>query len=219
MRFFISFIFSLLAYFFIIAFLYFALLKKPEKKEVLIHTAIIKPAIKNIKKSFKNKTKSITKKKIKKTLKKSGSKKNITKGGKVDFNDIFKSVNYNVPTKKVNLKKQDVLSRFKADNVIKNLKKIKNINVNISFNTASNVKKEKIDEIIQKIGDIWYEISNTAGEYATIKFINNNGNITVYILNTNLPSYKEKQLIEKLKNIKFDKNIDLTVKFQTKVSK
>ena len=66
MRFFISFLFSLLAYFFIIAFLYFALLKKPEKKEVLIHTAIIKPAIKNIKKSFKNKTKSITKKKIKK---------------------------------------------------------------------------------------------------------------------------------------------------------
>ncbi len=218
MRFFVSLLFSLFAYILIILFLYFALFRKPIKKEVLIHTAIIQPQIKN-KKTIKNKIKSLPKQKIKKTIKKTGSKKNITKGGKVDFNDIFKNVNYNVPTKKINLKKENVLSRFKADNVIKNLKKIKNINVNISFKTSSHIKKEKINEIIQKIGDVWYNISNIAGEYATIKYINNNGNVTVYILNSNLPKNKEQQLIEKLKNINFDKNIDLTVKFQTKVSR
>ncbi len=222
MRFFISFLLTILVYFLIISFLYFALLRKmPQEKEVLIHTAIITPQIQNIKKSIKNKIKNIPKieKKVKKNIKKTGSKSNLTQGGKVNFNDIFKNVNYNIPTKKVKLKKQNVLSRFKADNIIKELKKVKNINVNISFSTTSNIKKEKINLLIKKIGEIWYEISNIPGEYAIINFVNNNGNINVYILNTNLNIEKQKLLIEKLQNIKFDKNINITIKFQTKVNK
>ena len=221
MRLIISFILSVTIYFLILLFLYFALFKKPiPKQEVLIHTAIITPQIK-LKKSIKNKIKShpkILKKTIKK-VKKIGSKTNLSTGGKVNFNDIFKNVNYNIPTKKVELKKQAVLSRFRANNILKQLKKIKNINVNISFKTTSNVKKEKINELIKKIGEIWYEISNIPGEYATINFINRNGHIEVYILNTNLNNEKQNLLINKLQNINFDKNINLTVKFQTKVNK
>lgn len=221
MRLIISFILSVTIYFLILLFLYFALFKKPiPKQEVLIHTAIITPQIK-LKKSIKNEIKShpkILKKTIKK-VKKIGSKTNLSTGGKVNFNDIFKNVNYNIPTKKIELKKQAVLSRFRANNILKQLKKIKNINVNISFKTTSNVKKEKINELIKKIGEIWYEISNIPGEYATINFINRNGHIEVYILNTNLNNEKQNLLINKLQNINFDKNINLTVKFQTKVNK
>ncbi len=219
MRLLVSFFLSVLIYIALIVFLYFALFNKQAKKEVLIHTAIITPQIKNIKKSLKNEIKNLPKQNIKKVVKKTGSKLNITRGGNVDFNDIFKNVKDNVPTKKINLKKQTVLSRFKAKNIIENLKKVKNINVNISFSTSSNIKKEKINELIQKIGDVWYQISDLAGEYATIKFMNNNGNIKVYILNTNLSAQKEAELINKLKKIEFDKNVDLTVKFQTKVNK
>lgn len=222
MRLIISFILSITIYFLILLFLYFALFKKPTpKQEVLIHTAIITPQIKNFKKSIQNRIKShpkVVKNTIKK-VKKVGSKTNLSTGGKVNFNDIFKNVNYNIPTKKVELKKQAVLSRFRANNILKQLKKIKNINVNIAYNTTSNVKKEKINELIKKIGEVWYEISNIPGEYATINFINKDGHVEVYILDTNLNNEKQNLLINKLQNISFNQNINLTVKFQTKVNK
>jgi len=219
MRILFSFILSVIIYCFILLFLYFTFFKHNEKKEILIHTAIITPEIsqKKLTKNIKKKTTYI-KKTMKKVVKKSGSKKNITKNGNVDFNDIFKNVNYNVPTKKVSLKKEDVLSRFKADNIEKKLKNIKNISTNISFSTSSRVKKEKVDELVQKIGNVWDEISDIPGEYATIKFINKNGEVFVYILESNLDMQKQQILLEKLKNIQFDKNIELKVKLQTKVN-
>jgi len=218
MRILFSFILSLIVYFLIILFLYFTFFKKNEKKEVLIHTAIIQPEIKQIKNtSIKHIKKSVTKS-VKKPIKKTGSKKNITRSGNRDFKDIFKNVNYNIPTKKVSLKKEEALSRFKADNIEKKLKNIKSINTNISFSTSSNVKKEKIDELVKKIGNVWDEISDIPGEYATIKFINQNGKVFVYILQTNLDQTKQQILLEELKNINFNKNIELKVKLQTKVN-
>jgi len=221
MRILFSFILSLFVYFLIILFLYFAFFKKNEKKEVLIHTAIIYPQIKQLKKtSIKYVKKSITKSvKNKKIIKKIGSKKNITRSGNANFNDIFKNVNYNIPTKKLSLKKEEILSRFKANNIEKELKNIKDINVNISFSTSSNIKKEKINELVKKIGNVWNEISDIPGEYAKIKFINQDGKVFVYLLESNLDISKQKILLEKLKNIQFDKNIDLTIKLQTKVNK
>ena len=221
MRILFSFILSLFVYFLIILFLYFAFFKKNEKKEVLIHTAIIYPQIKQLKKtSIKYVKKSITKSvKNKKIIKKIGSKKNITRSGNANFNDIFKNVNYNIPTKKLSLKKEEILSRFKANNIEKELKNIKDINVNISFSTSSNIKKEKINELVKKIGNVWNEISDIPGEYAKIKFINQDGKVFVYLLESNLDISKQKILLEKLKSIQFDKNIDLTIKLQTKVNK
>ncbi len=219
MRFIVSLFLTLIFYFLILFFLYFIFFQKPfKKKEVLIHKAIITPKIVQ-KKSLKQEVKKSIN--VKKSIKpkKEGSKKSITKGGKVNFNDIFKNVNYSVPTKKVKLQRQNVLSRYKANNILKKLQKIKNISVNISFKTSSNIKKEKLDKIVEKIGGVWYDISNIAGEYATIKFISQNGKIYVSILDTNLDPVKEKMLLTKLKNIKFDKNVNLVIKFQTKVNR
>ena len=219
MRFLVSLFLTLVFYFLILFFLYSIFFQKSvKKKEVLIHRAIIVPKIIK-KKSIKQEVKKEVK--VKKAPKKAkeGSKKNITTGGKVDFNDIFKNVNYSVPTKKVNIQKQSILSRYKANNILKRLKKVKNINVNISFKTSSNLKKENLDKIVEKIGNVWYEISDIAGEYATIKFINKNGRVYVSILDTNLDPAKENILLERLKRIKFNKNIDLVIKFQTKASR
>jgi len=221
MRILFSFILSVIIYCFILLFLYFTFFKHNEKKEVLIHTAIITPEISQKKLTQhirKTTSKFNVKKESKKITRKSGSKKNITKSGNVNFNDIFKNVNYNVPTKKVSLKKEDVLSRFKAKDILKKVKDVKDINVNISYNTSSNVKKEKVDELVKKIGNIWDEISDIPGEYATIKFINQNGKVFVYILESNLDMSKQQILLEKLKNIQFDKNIELKIKLQTKVN-
>ena len=216
MRFLISLLLTLFFYFLILIFLYLSFFNKKIKKPILIHHAIIVPKIKTQNKSIKPNIKKI---KITKKSNKSGSKSNITKGGKVDFNDIFKNVNYSIPSKKIELKKAPVLSRFRANDILKKLKNIKNININISFNTSTPVKKEKLNEIIEKIGNVWYEISDIPGEYATINFINKNGKVEVYILDTNLDPSKEAKLLNKLKEIRFDKTINLTIKFQTKVSK
>ena len=213
MRVFVSFVLSLIIYILVLIFLYFALIFKKPKKEVLIHHAIIIPQIKI--KSLKNKQKSAPKSKSIKT----GSKSNITKNGKISIKDIFKNVNENIPTKKIKLQKEEILSRFKANDILKNLKKVKNINVNISYKVSSTLNKNKVNELIQKIGKVWYEVSNIAGEYAKIKFVNLNGNINVYILDTNLNEQEQEELINKLKNIKFDENVELTIKFQTKVDK
>jgi len=218
MRILFSFFLSLIVYFLILLFLYFSFFKKDKTQEVLIHTAIVKPETKSIKihKNKLKKQKVLTKQTTKKPSK-IGSKKNITKSGDVKLEDIFKNVDYNVSTKKVSLKKEEVLSRFKANNIVKKLNNVKNIKVNISFSTSSNVKKEKVDELVKKISSIWDGISDIAGEYATIKFINENGKVFVYILETNLDSDKQKILLNGLKNIQFDKNIELKIKLQTKV--
>ncbi len=211
MRVILSFLLTLFIYVLIIAFLYFTFFYKKEKKEVLIHTAIIMP------KNKINHTKVVTKKSVKRKLKKSGSKENITKSGDIDFKDIFKNVNENIPTKKIKLKKEEYLSRFKAKKILSKLKNLKS--VNISYKTSSNVKKEKVDELIEKISKVWNLVSDIPGEYATIKFVNNNGYIEVYILDSNLDKQKEQILIQKLKSINFDKNINLIIKFQTKATK
>ena len=218
----IAFFLSLISYLVILLFFYFVFLKKPIKKEnVYIHTAIIlkyPPKLKN--NQIVNKPqKKITQKKQKNVKKlKVGSKSAFTKGGNINFNDIFKNVNYNIPTQKVNLARQSGLSRFKGK-ILKSLKKLKNINVDISFKTVSNVSKGKVNELINKIYEIWNNISYIPGEYAIIKFIDTNGNIEVYILDSNLAMDKQKELIEMIKQIKYDKNIDITIKFQTKVHK
>ena len=138
------------------------------------------------------------------------------------FNDIFKNVKANVPTAPVHLKKQLVMSRFKGNNILKNLSKVKAINVNISYETQnnnSNVKQNKINELINKIGQVWYQISNIPGEYAIIKIIVQNFQINAIILDSNLNKNEQEMLVNQIKQIKFDKNINLTVKFQTKVNK
>jgi len=231
MRLFISFILTLISYLFIIFILYFLFPKPVKHQEVLIHTAIVTKnfSLKNhIKKQNHIKTpvkqiKPVSKPKLaKKLVKKTKARSSITKSGNVGFNDIFKNVKTNVPTTPVHLKKQLIMSRFKGNNILKNLSKLKTISVNISYSTtktSSNVKKNDINKLINKIGQIWYQISNIPGEYAIIKIITDNSQINAIILDSNLNQNEQQMLVNKIKQINFHKNINLTIKFQTKVNK
>jgi len=220
MRIVISFLLSLFVYFLIIIFLYFAFFyqkKIIEKKEVFIHTAIlVKP---NIKKSS-SKPKIVKQPKFKSVKKiKQGSKSSLTKSGNVDFNDIFKNVNYNIKTEKLNLKKQEEMSRFKG--IKRNLRAIKDINlnfVNVTYKVSNNVNKEKVDDLIRKIYNIWNQLSFIPGEYATIHITNQN-KLEALILDSNIDKNRQIELIEKIDSLKFKGNLDLIVKLQTKVKK
>lgn len=220
MRIFLAFLFSLISYSLVLLFFIFIFSQKPKTEEkVFVHTAIVTKnfSYKRINRIKKSKKSSIQK--IKKIIKnKAGSKSSFTKGGNVNFNDIFKNVKNNVPTKQINLKKNLNLSRFKG-NIKNQLNKLKNINIDISYSAKSNSNKGKINELINKIYQIWNNISYIPGEYATIKFINQNGNISVLILKSNLDEEKQKELISQVQNIKFNKNIEIIIKFQTKVHK
>jgi uncharacterized membrane protein YgaE (UPF0421/DUF939 family) len=226
MRIIVSFVLSVIVYGIIVSFLLFFLFPKPKpEKKVYIHTAIIAKKAKinsNAEKqteSLKEKSTSKIKKDSKK-IKKSGSRSNITHGGKdIGFNDIFKNVNYNVDTKKIVQKQQLDMSRFKG--IERNLKKIKKISVEVNFvqNSGKKLTKEEINDIItQKLYSIWYDISTIPSEYAKINIEVDNGSVNVNILDSNLPPAKQERLINEIKNTDFNKNFNITVLFQSKVN-
>ena len=224
MRLIVSFFLSVIIYFLIIVFFVFFLFKENKTQEVLVHTAIV-PKTSSLKNNTKTTKKKTVFKQVKKTVKKIekpkkiGSKTNLETGGDVTFDDIFKNVKTNVPTTPVKLKKSE-MSRFKGiKRIEKNLKNVKLLNINISYQNKSDIKKGDVDLIIAKISKVWYEISNIPGEYAKINVINNNGNIDVVILDSNLDRVKQLELINMIKQLKFDKNFNLNILFQTKVNK
>jgi len=225
MRLLISFFLTLIIYSGILAFLYFILIphKKEEKKvEVLIHTAVSAPKS-PVKKKVKKEAIKVEQKQeiVQKTeTKKLGSKSAFTQGGDIDFNDIFKNVKANVPTTPLKFKKNLIISRFKGLNKLqKKLNNIKSINFKVTFNGNNSLKKENVDEIIQKIGQIWDEISNLPGEYAKINVISTPNGVRAVILESNLDSQKQQMLIQKIESLNFEKNFNLNILFQTKVGK
>jgi hypothetical protein len=221
MRFLISFLLSVFFYSIIVVFFVFILKKNEMKKEVLIHTAILsnktKSLVNNHTKKNESKKKSVKKNKLVKKIKK-GSKSAFTKGGDVNFEDIFKNVNYNIDTKKLKQKKFSQMSRFKG--IERNLKNVKLIKSDVTYiNSGGSVSNKEIENIIvKKLSPIWDSISDIIGEYAKINIIFD-GNIKINIIESNLPQYKQDLLIEKIKELKFDKKFNITVKFITKANK
>jgi hypothetical protein len=234
MRLLVSFLLSVVIYLAIIfAFLNFLIVKKQKKEEVLIHTAIlpvktitntVKKTKKNPKPLIKPKPKPVSKPKpkIKKKVK-IGSKSSFTKGGNTDLKDLFKNVEANIPSTPVKFQKNLQMSRFKGNiaNIEKNLNKVKmlSVNVQITQNSNNNISKENINKIINKIGEVWYQISNIPGQYAKIHIISNNGSLQVVILDSNLPEAQQIELINGIKALHFKQNFDLNILFRTKVSK
>ncbi len=226
MRIVVSLILSLVIYISIVyLFIFFLLPSQKTEKTIYIHTAIpVKKAKINSnskKKADKIKKNSVSKiKQSSAKVKKSGSKTNKTHGGKkIGFNDIFKNVDYNVDTKKLEQKQQLEMSRLKG--VERDLKKIKKISVEVNFvqNGAKKLTKDEINNIItQKLSSIWYDISMIPSEYARINIESQNGGVSVNILDSNLPVEKQVRLINEIKKVKFNKNFNITVLFQSKVN-
>jgi hypothetical protein len=226
MRIAISLILTLIIYSFIVFFfLFFLFPQQKQEKKVYVHTAIIAPKAKINKRGDKNKKTKLNKKtvtKIKKKVKpvkKQGSKSNVTHGGKdIGFNDIFKSVKYNVETKKITPKAQLDMSRLKG--IERNLKKIKKLSFQVNFVQQSGQKlsKKEIDDIIsQKLYVIWDNISTMPSDYAKINIQNSNGKVNAVILDSNLDEQKQKELINRIERLNFDKNFNITVIFESKV--
>jgi len=239
MRIFIALLLTLVSYGLIISFLFFVFFhhskQLPKPKEVYIHTAI---PVKKLRHSLKTNSipKKVKKRVVKKTIPKpekkivknikqitkaKGSKSSLTKSGNVDFNDIFKNVEYNVPTKKVNLAKSELLSRFKQ--IEKHLKKIKNIDitssrVNISVNVVNKVDKNRVDELIKNIYNIWNELSFIPGEYVLMHIISDGKEgLKVIILDSNIDKERQLKLVNEIESLNFSEKLDLFVKLQTKV--
>ncbi|EDM24418.1 hypothetical protein FE773_07645 [Caminibacter mediatlanticus TB-2] len=230
---FFSFLLTLIIYLSLIFFFFFNIIPNVKKeKKVLIHTAIIVPSKnKSIKQTINKENKKISvldkkivkvEKKVTKKVKK-GSKTNITKGGDVNFNDIFKSVNDNINSTPLKLQKQEEMSRLKGitRKVEKVLKKVKDLNVDISIQskTSNNMSDKEVNETIQKIGKIWYKVSNLPGEYAKINVVSKDGKIYVIILDSNLDEAKQKELISGIKSLIFNKNFNFNITFNTKVNR
>ena len=228
----------LLVSFFLSSFIYFCILfffyklffnSETTSKEVLVHTAINTSLItsssekKEVKRSIKKQIKKeVSKKTPPKKKVKQGSKTSITKGGNVNFKDIFKNVRADVDTTPVKFAKFEEKSRFKGiEKIQKNLSKIKNINGDIQFqnNSSSKISDAEVDKIVNKIGKIWYEISDIPGEYAKINVISSGGRVKVIILDSNLDERKQKELISLIENMNFNKNFNLNILFQTKVNR
>jgi hypothetical protein len=203
-------------------------IKKHKQEEVLIHTAII-PSVKNVnirkrKKSVIN-TGGVRKNNVKQTKKrvKIGSKSNYTTGGNSNLQDLFKTVNENIPTAPLKLKKNLRMSRFRglSQKIEKNLNRVKylSVNVEITQNSDNKLSKKNLNGIIDKIGKIWYQLSTIAGQYAKIHIISLNGEVKVQILDSNLPQDLQNELINDIESLNFKKNFDLNILFQTKVNK
>ena len=203
----------------------FFLIPKDKKKEkrVYVHTAIIAKKAKVIKNGNKQITKTIqtSKNKLEKVSKKEpqkkGSKTNITKGGeKIEFNDIFKNVDYNVETKKVVLKAQADMSRLKGvESKLKNLKTF-NFSINLIQNSGEKLTDKEYSEIENRLYNIWDNVSSLSMDYAKVIIKNIDGKIYVTILNSNLDLDKQNELIKRIEKEKFNKEFDLTVFFQSK---
>ena len=233
MRFIISFLLSLILYLLVVFFIYkiFFDVKKEQKKEYIVHNAIIEEKPKpNVKKELpkqekpkpvvKKEIKKEVKKEIKKEVKKVGSQSSLTHGGdNIDFNDIFKNVNSNIDTAKIHQKAQLDMSRFKG--IEQELSKIKsistNLNVNVSQSKSSHLSKKEIQNlVIKKLSTIWYDISEINGEYAKIHIVSMDGIVEAQILDSNLAEYKQKELLKRVEEMSFNKDFDLIVYFKTK---
>jgi hypothetical protein len=227
MRIIISLLLSIIVYSVIIFFFVFIFNKPKNKKEVLIHTAIVVPANKRSiiyspKSTFKKQIIKKNKKKLIKSAKKikKGSVSAFTKGGKnIKINDIFRTVNYNVNTEKIKQPFQLDMSRFKGNE--SDLKKVKTINFNVSLiaggGSLSNKEIENI--IVKKLSPVWNNVSNTIGEYAKINIVFDGNKINAYILESNLDENRQQELIQEIEKLTFDKKFNITVKFITKAHK
>ena len=223
MIFFFSFLLTIISYFTIGTIVYSLIPKeKKEEKKIYVHTAIIAKKSKVIKDANKQITKiTQTSKKLEKLSKKKpqkkGSKTNITKGGeKIGFNDIFKNVDYNVPTKKVVLKAQTDMSRLKGiESKLKSLKTF-HFSINLIQNSGKKLTDKEYSEIENKLYDIWSKFSILPIDYAKVIIKNINGKIYVTILDTNLDLDRQNELIKQIEQEKFNKDFDLTVFFQSK---
>ena len=212
----ISFFLSFVIYILILLFLFFAFFYKKNfsnSQQVLVHTAII-PLPKNNIKNINIRKKRI----VKKSVKSIGSKSNVSFSGKVNYKDIFENVKENIPTTPLLTQKREDISRLKGD-FLKGLKikTLKTINTKVIYSNNNYKKDKNIKKFIKQIQMIWNELSNRVGDYALIKLITLNDTIDVIILDSNLDLGTQKLLINRIKSLKINKNISVTIKFVTKV--
>ena len=108
------------------------------------------------------------------------------------------------------------MSRLKG--VESNLKSLKTFtfNINLMQNSGEKLTDKEYKEIEYKLYNIWNSVSTLPIDYAKVIIKNIGGKIYVTILDSNLDLDKQKELIKKIEQEKFNKEFDLTVLFQSK---
>ena len=157
---------------------------------------------------------------------KKGTKTATTKGGeKLDFSDIFKGVNYNIPTAKVKQKAQLEKSRFKGNNSIvkeikkeveKSMKTIQMPNFQTQPMSGETLTSEEANEIYDKMRRVWEEVYTLPDQYIILDVTYRGGQLYVSVVRGNLPPAIQKELIHKLKQLIFTKDFSLRVRFIAK---
>jgi len=211
----------------IFGFVYFLLVKKEEKKSVVVyvHQAISTQIIKK-KQSIKKKDIQVTKpkKEIKaktpKIQKEIKTKDNFAKGGEdIKLDDIFSTVSDNIPTTKIKQKKQKHMTKKIGESIVKEIKKqLKTLQTTSSI---SNLKGSNNDaEFIQnEFSKVWSQIETNSGDFIRIDVNINNGIINVIVIATNLDTIRLNQFLDKIKSIDKKKimNFQAIIDFKSKL--
>jgi hypothetical protein len=232
--FFSSLVLAILATFIAVAgFFYFLTdrLTKEKPKVVIIH-AFIPSKIKTRslynnptpKKSLNIRPKPATAPKKGAPKKKIGSKSSRTTGGELNVNDLFKGLNLNTPSTPVKQKAQPIKSRLRGDNRLaqlekelqKNLSQIKTPTIQLSSSGGGPLTDKEINEIYQKMSQVWEEVYTLPNQYAVLDVSYDGGTLHVSVVSTNLPPDVLNQLIYKLKQLIFTKPFSLRVRFVAK---
>jgi hypothetical protein len=160
----------------------FFLKPKPKPRVIVVRAVIVSKEKKTALVNNPGKKKLIQQPKPKSTPKpkktppkgKKGTKTATTKGGeKLDFSDIFKGVNYKIPTTKVRQKAQLEKSRFKGNNKLAQIRKelqksfnaLKVPSYQPQPNSGSTLTSKEANEIYDKMRRVWEEVYTLPNQY------------------------------------------------------
>jgi len=225
MRFLLSFLLSLFIYIFLIGlFICFIVsTNKPQQiKQVYIHQAIIKDNKKQNMPKITKPLKSV-KKEIKKTITKKSIKKTedtFSKGGKdIKFDDIFANTPDNIPTKKVEHKKQEDMTKKRGHTNFSQLVKKEFSKLESNVAVVSNSDKKSSDYISNEFGKVWAKINTQDGDFITLRVDVAHGKLNIVTISTNLDTILLNKFLNKLKNIDISKIKDFhgKITFNTKL--
>jgi len=193
----------------IFGFVYFLLLKNkaPKTKTVYVHQAIfVKDTQKNV---LKEKQKTVLKKEQKLSTNKKievKTKDDFSKGGKdIKLDDIFSSVSDNIPTTKIQQKKQKNMTKKVGDTTLQEVRK-QFKNLKMSSNISSVVGSNNDSKYIQnEFSRVWSEIDTNAGDFIKIDINIQNGIVNVVVIATNLDTIRLNQFLNNIKSINTSK--------------
>ena len=224
MRLFASFLLTLLIYGGILFFFIIVISKNSSKKPktVYVHQAImVSKQTASKQKKLSHNSFSVSQKQVKKIIKKKeiSSKDNMSKGGDYKLDDLFSSVNDNIPTTPIRHKQKQHITKKTSKSITKEVQQaLQKLKVNM---TVSNIKGNSHDKkyIQDELSKIWSEINTNIGDFVKIQLNISNANINVVVIATNLDTIRLNNFLSKIKLIDITKigNVNAVIEFKSEL--